>query len=92
MNTGQIAAVIILVISLFIISLSIIYKVSAMIFDGNEDINKEEPAISQIFVTFATVFMSLSITFFYLGGNDRTDCSHKGPGNSYFLKMPEEIR
>ena len=67
-SMGQIAAVIILVISLFIISLSIIYKVSTMIFDGNEDVNKEEPAISQIFVTFATVFMSLSITFFYLGG------------------------
>ena len=67
-SMGQIAAVIILVISLFIISLSIIYKVSTMIFDGNEYVNKEEPAISQIFVTFATVFMSLSITFFYLGG------------------------
>ncbi len=65
---GQIAGVIILVISLFIISLSVIYKVSTMIFDGNEYVNKEEPAISQILVTFATVFMSLSITFFYLGG------------------------
>ncbi len=67
-SMGQITAVIILVITLFIISLSVMYKVSTMIFDGNEIEDKSEPALSQLLVTVTAVVMSLSITFFYLGG------------------------
>ena len=67
-SMGQITAVIILVITLFIISLSVMYKVSTMIFDGNEIEDRSEPAISQLFVTITAVVISLSITFFYLGG------------------------
>ena len=67
-SIGQVAAVIILIITLFIISLSLIHKVSTMVFDGNETERKGEPALSQILVTITTVIMSLSITFFYLGG------------------------
>lgn len=67
-SMGQITAVIILIITLFIISLSVMYKVSTMIFDGNEIVDKSEPALSQLFVTITAVVMSLGITFFYLGG------------------------
>ena len=67
-SMGQITAVIILIITLFIISLSVMYKVSTMIFDGNEIEDKSEPAISQVLVTVTAVVMSLSITFFYRGG------------------------
>ncbi len=67
-SMGRITAVIILIITLFIISLSVMYKVSTMIFDGNEIVDKSEPALSQVLVTITAVVMSLGITFFYLGG------------------------
>ncbi|MHB1493076.1 MAG: proton-conducting transporter transmembrane domain-containing protein [Thermoplasmataceae archaeon] len=65
---GQIFAVVILVITLLIISLSVVYKVSMMIFDGNENVQKGEPDISQLVVTGMSVALCLSITFLYLGG------------------------
>ena len=65
---GQIFAVVILVITLLIISLSVVYKVSMMIFDGNENVQKGEPDISQLVVTGMSVVLCLSITFLYLGG------------------------
>lgn len=65
---GQIFAVVILVITLLIISLSVVYKVSMMIFDGNENVQKREPDISQLVVTGMSVVLCLSITFLYLGG------------------------
>ncbi len=65
---GQIFAVVILVITLLIISLSVVYKVSMMIFDGNENVQKREPDLSQLVVTGMSVVLCLSITFLYLGG------------------------
>ena len=68
-NNGTIAAVIIIVICLFIISISLIQKVSVMIFDGNADgqevIQLER---TQKYVAGLSVLFAFSIIFVYLGG------------------------
>ncbi|EQD76171.1 hydrogenase 4 subunit F, partial [mine drainage metagenome] len=67
-SLGYLLEVFLLVFTLLIISVSVMYKVSAMIFEGKDDMPKAEPDISQLLVTVSSVILCLSITFLYLGG------------------------
>ncbi|MGP6206785.1 proton-conducting transporter membrane subunit [Cuniculiplasma sp. SKW3] len=67
--TGNVVAVIIISICLFIISLSVISKVSKIIFDGNEEF-KEQYKIAgmQGFVALISLLFGISILVIFMGG------------------------
>ncbi len=67
--TGNIIAVLIIAVCLFIISLSVIAKVSKIIFDGNEHV-KETYKISgtQGFVAMISLLLGFSVLVIFMGG------------------------
>lgn len=67
--TGNILDVVIMVICLFIISLSLMYKVSSMVFNGNDSVkHRLKLNLTQSIVTVNSLIFAFSIIFVYLGG------------------------
>ena len=67
--TNNLPSIIIIVICLFIISISMMNKVTGMVFDGNSSVSiKKEVNNSQLAITIVSVALAISIIFVYLRG------------------------
>jgi hydrogenase-4 component F len=62
-------SIVIIIICIFIISLSVLEKVTKMIFDGNTgNPSKDSVRLTQKYVAVSALVLAFSITFVYLGG------------------------